>query len=206
MGGGAWDEVRSTALPRALRALKNEPRWVAFNGAERGSAEWTEKIADVSASIHNVPKDALHGMHLRESRRRVRHLSAAGALGVILLVAALIAGQKTELALAARSAALLATDLPQAQLLAVQAYRTAPNAETTAALFRAVTATPQAVGYLDAGQGVTAVASACSADVVVAGTVSGDVLRWAGGARQVIGHTDAPTQSGPSATTALSCP
>ena len=191
------------ALPRALRALKNEPRWIAFNGAEPGSAEWTEKIADVSASIHNVPKDALYGMHLRESRRRVRHLSAAGALGVILLVtglvAALIAGQKTELALAgqlaARSAALLATDLPQAQLLAVQAYRRAPNAETTAALFGAVTATPQAVGYLDAGQEVTAVASARSADVVVAGTASGDVLRWAGGARQVIGHTDAPTQS-----------
>ncbi len=199
---GRWT-AGSTALPDALCTLNEEPRWVTLKGVRPGSDDWVDRIAEVSAAIHNVPKDALHGVHVQESRRRLRHFGAAGALGVVLLVvglvASLIAGQQTQLAwagqLAARSTALLGVDLPQSALLAVAAHRTAPNAETTAALFRAVTAAPQTTGYLDAGQEVTAVARARLANVVVAGTASGDVLRWTDGVREVIGRTDGPTTS-----------
>ena len=202
-GDGVWDATSHPVLPPALRELTTEPLWVDLRDTAPGSSQWTERVAEVAAAVRNVPKDLLFGVHRHESRRRVRHLGAVGGVGVVLvvagLIAALLASERGQLALAgrlaARSTALLGTDLVQAQLLAVRAYRMAPTDETTAALFRAVTATPQAVGYLDAGEPVTAVARARTADVVVAGTESGNVLRWSGGVRTVIGHTDGATNA-----------
>ena len=119
-GDGGWDLAVCTALPPALRGLKAEPRWIELRDAPPGSAEWAERVAEVVAALRNVAKDVLFGIARRESRRRVRHFGLMGGAGVVVLVAGLVAAtlatERGELALAgrlaARSTALLATDLP----------------------------------------------------------------------------------------------
>ena len=53
-----------------------------------------------------------------------------------------------------------------------------PNPQTSAALFGAVTADPHLVRYLPATGSVSAVATSADGHTAVAGTASGDVLRW----------------------------
>jgi len=100
-----------------------------------------------------------------------------------------IAGQ-----LAGASDRLLATKLPVAQLLAVEAYHLDQNRQTLAALFRAVTYSPALVRYLQAGSPVSALGAASDGKWVVAGTRDGTVLRWnvAGGPRAVLASLGGP--------------
>ena len=125
-----------------------------------------ELIADIAAPIMGRPKDEVIGDQLREHRRTMR--LARGAVGTLAAltatatVATFIAiGQRnnaqtqarvaTSREIAALAIATLGTDTDVAELLAVAAYKTDRNPQTQAALFEAVTASPQLVRYLQAG-------------------------------------------------------
>jgi WD40 repeat protein len=90
--------------------------------------------------------------------------------------------------LAGTSDRLLSTNLPVAQLLAVEAYHLDQDPQTLAALFHAVTYSPALVRYLQAGSPVSAIGGASGGKWVVAGTSDGKVMRWnvTGGPRAVI--------------------
>ena len=80
--------------------------------------------------------------------------------------------------LAAIAGTLTGSHLDLAELFAAEAYRLYPDAQTSAALFGAVTADPHLVRYLPATGSVSAVATSADGHTAVAGTVSGQVLRW----------------------------
>ncbi len=203
--GAGWHRAVSPSLPPALdRAFTAEPFWVDLRSAPGTDtvdpARLDDAVASIAAAIEGVPKDRLIGRHLDQQRRTRRHLGVGGAVGIVLLigvlVATLLAGQRGRSASAGRLAALsgsvLATDVALGRLLAVEAVRADPTPQTTAALFRAVTAVPALTGYLPAGAPVTALAAASTAPVVVAGTAAGEVQRWEGGRRTTIWQADGP--------------
>ena len=86
-GATGWDLTSSTALPPALiNTYADEPFWVDLRRADLDDA-----VASIAATIRNVPKDRLIGRHLQQQRRTRRHIGAAGTVGVLLLVAVLVA-------------------------------------------------------------------------------------------------------------------
>ncbi|MEU7811074.1 TIR domain-containing protein [Pseudonocardia sp. NPDC049154] len=198
---GSWDTARSTALPPALAdTYRAEPFWIDLRGVPSRGEKLDDAVASVAATMRNVPKDRMIGMHVRQQRRTRRHVGIAGTTGAALLAAALIASvllnQQTRSTtaglLATASSAALSTDLAAAQLLAVEAYRTEPGPRTAAALFHAVTATSQLSNVHYAGGEVTALAASADGSAVVAGTRSGDVVRWAGGQQETVASPGGP--------------
>lgn len=193
------DHERS-ALPPALRAaMSTEPRWVDLRwlrDAERvdqDDARFRDRVADVAAAVHGVPKDDLVGEDVRRHRTTLRLARGAAValalLAVLAVVGAVVAvvqrdTARTEARIATArglaSAALANVDarLDLAQLLAVEAYRTDPQPVTRAALFQVLTASPRLDRYLPVGSPVTAVAVSRDGRVAVAGTSDGRAVRW----------------------------
>lgn len=206
-GEFVWDQERgdiakeaSTALPPALHgALAAEPRWVDLRWlrdtahVDRSNPRLRECVADIAATVREVPKDLLVGEHIRQHRRTMRLAWSASVTLVLLLVLSVIGfgvavAQRDEAVNQARIAtarqlaasAVANTDdrLDLAQLLAVEAYRMEPGPQTRAALFQSVTASPHLVRSTPIGASVTTLATAPDTRVAVAGTDSGELLRW----------------------------
>jgi hypothetical protein len=128
------------------------------------NARFQEDVATLAAAVRGVPKEDLVSDELAIQRRTrqiqtgfIVGLSVALVLAVLLGVVAWYqrdqARRETDIAearaLAAQSQSLLTSRLDIAQLLAVQAYRRDPNPQTTAALFTAVSASPELDRYLN---------------------------------------------------------
>jgi hypothetical protein len=104
--------------------------------------------------------------------RRFRFLAVGLAVALLVAVGGVAAaitqlGQKdaqqriaAARQLAGASNHLVGTDLPVAQLLAVEAYHLNPDPQTLAALFQAVTYSPALVRYVQTGSSVLAIAAA----------------------------------------------
>ncbi|WP_328860398.1 TIR domain-containing protein [Streptomyces sp. NBC_00306] len=194
-----WNWEVTDALPPAARGMfAEQPLWVDLRQVtsaklDRSNVDLRNKVAQIAAPLHGVDKDTIVGEHI-VLERRARLQRRGGVTGLaLLLVAALIAaylavGNAQEAqaqsriaqarALAAAADANRDTNLDVAQLLAVEAYRMDPSAETRTALLRAVTASPHLVRYLQADSDVQRVAGSADRKFLVAGTKSGHVLRW----------------------------
>ena len=202
-----FDLVRSSAVPAILEhAYGREPRWIDlrwFSEAEGlGAADprFGERVADLAAPIHGKERADIVGENVRQHRRTVRLARGAASALVILLALSLIAtvvafqqrrdaNRQRDAAvqqnlvsvarqLAATAVNLTNTDMQRASLVAVQAYRLHADAQTAAALYSTAAASPQLVGFLDAGAAVTATSGTPDGNFVVAGTSTGDVWRW----------------------------
>jgi MTH538 TIR-like domain (DUF1863) len=193
------DRATSTALPPALHdALSEEPRWVDLRWlrevahVDRSNPRLRECVADIAATIRGEPKDRLVGEHIRYHRKAMRLARAGVTVLVMLVIVSVVAtvvafAQRSEALeqarlatarqLAATSVASVDTQVDLAQLLAVEAYRTAPTPQTRAALFRSVTASPHLVRHAHVGESVTAL-TASAARVAVAGTAGGELIHW----------------------------
>jgi WD40 repeat protein len=152
-----------------------------------------DAAASLIAEIKKVPKDTLIGEHLRRSRQTRRAVTSTLVVLVLLLAASVTAGlvarsQRDQAVhqatiseagqLAAIAETLTGSHLDLAELFAAEAYHLYPDAQTSAALFGAVTADPHLVRYLPATGTVQAVATSADGRTAVAGTAGGDVLRW----------------------------
>jgi MTH538 TIR-like domain (DUF1863) len=211
-----FDLARSSAVPVILeRAYRREPRWIDvrwFSAPESLAAadpRFNERVADLAAPIHRRERADIVGENVRQHRRAVRLARGAIATLAILLalslIATVLAVQQRNQAirqniisvarqLAATAVNLTNTDMQQASLLAVEAYKLHPDAQTAAALYTAAAASPQLVGFLDAGSDVTATSGTGDGNIVVAGTSSGDVWRWnrGTGERERLLHFERP--------------
>ncbi len=202
-----FDLSRSSALPPRLEmAYAREPRWIDlrwFGGPDRlGTSDprFIERVADLAAPIHRRDRSDLVGENVRQHRRALLLARAGVALLIVLLALSLVttrfalvqravADRERDAAveqnrisvarqLAASASNLADTDLQQAALIAVEAHRLHPDAQTSAALFTTAAASPHLVRFLEAGAEVTATAGTPDARFVVAGTATGDVWRW----------------------------
>lgn len=192
-----FDAAASTALPLALMgAFDEEPRWVVVpspEGANPDAADQRleEAIIDIATPLRGLSKEDLVGVAVRERKRTIRWVRGVIA-GLSLLLVASVAGgliafhqrgvavDQAQRALsrqiASTSEAAAATNLDTAMLLAVQAFRADANPQTRAALFNAVTSSPNLVRFLDAGGKVEALAGSAGGDNIVAGLANGRVL------------------------------
>jgi hypothetical protein len=111
------DERATAALPPALRgAFVEEPRWVDLrwlhdvDQVDQSNPWLRECVADVAATVREVPKDVLVGEHIRQHRRTMRLArSGATALAVLLIVsvaAAVLAVVRGNQAVAAQHTAI----------------------------------------------------------------------------------------------------
>jgi hypothetical protein len=196
----AWDEsrqrfdpVRTTALPASvLNWFGREPLWVDLRWAREErhlsvrDPRFRDRMAGLVAPVRGVPKDTLIGEDIRQHRRSMRLLQGGATLlalfAVASLVAALVAVQRGNTALARQVAAAAVSNTTQhldmSMLLAAEAYREEPSAQSTSALFAAVTASPKLVRFADNGTPVTALAAAQDGATVVTGGVDGRVRAW----------------------------
>ena len=185
-------EYARSVPPAVRRALGEDPRWVDLRTAgpvDDANPRLRQAVAAIASAVREVPEADLVGEHVRQHRLSVR--LARGALvllTVALLVAGLVAvGQRgsavaqaraaTARGLASAAVANLRTDLALSQVLAAQAYRVEPNAQTRAALFSSLTASPQLDRYVPVGGEVSALASSADGRIAVAGTEDGRVVR-----------------------------
>jgi WD40 repeat protein len=198
-GGLVWDDARgdfdpdaSSALPPALGGVfGQEPHWVSLPG--RTDNDLGEAIIDISIPLRGIDKEGLVAAAERERRRTMRWVLGAITALSLLLVLAVLAGllalrQRDQAVTQARvalsrqiasaSEAAQEEHLPIAMLLAVQAYRTDPNAQTRAALLGADTASPSLVRFIDTPSEVKQVAGAGDGRMGVAGLADGRVLLW----------------------------
>lgn len=197
------DWAASTALSKEAlgHAFSQEPRWVHLRWA-RAQADslrsadprLQDAVADLAATIRELPKDSLIGEHIRQRRRTMRSVGATLTALVILLafavLAAVVAQRQRDRAIreeTAATAGLLAStaitltgshpDL--AQLFAVKAYQLDPgDPQTRAALFAAVESDPQVQRFIEAPGQVSAIASSANGRTIVAGTTNGWVQTW----------------------------
>jgi WD40 repeat protein len=202
----AWDRQRNDftadtdCVPAPLRgAFREEPRWTDLSWFDApGSAgpadpRFTEKVADLAATIRGIPRDELVGDDVVQHKRAWRLAKVAiGALSLLLIasvVASIIAiaqrnqVQRQATALLARQLAvtadsLLTRDLRRAQLLAVQAYRTDPTADTRAALLRATLASPALRRFVTFAAEITALSPSSDGRFVAVGLDNGEVYSW----------------------------
>ncbi|TQM77769.1 TIR domain-containing protein [Saccharothrix saharensis] len=197
---GDFDWGRTTALPEQLRGwFAREPLWVDLSWARTetqltlDNAGFRNDVGTLAAAIHGVPKDDLDSEDVRQQVRRrwTRRgvVTALAALAALALVAAGFAVVQRDNAIdeatvaRARQLAALAVSnidsrLDLAQLQAVAAYRTHPDARTRAALFETVAASPHLVRVVPMGVRATVVSGAPGRDVAVVGTADGRLLRW----------------------------
>lgn len=218
---GDLDWAASTALSKEAlgHAFSQEPRWVdlrwARTQAEAGhlrSADprFQDAVADLAATIRELPKDSLIGEHIRQRRRTIRSLVAGLAALVVLLAAAVTAaviakGQRdraiqeetvaTAGQLASTAVSLTGSHPDLAQLFAAKAYQLDPGSpQTRAALFAAVQADPQVQRFIQARGPVSALTTAADGRMIVAATATGWVQRWTlpGLQRVTVGRLDGP--------------
>jgi WD40 repeat protein len=197
-----WSDRASSTyvLPPALRAAApSEPRWVDLRPLrhvkklDRREPRATDAVADLAATIREIPKDELVGAHIRYHRRAMRLLFGGIAGLVVLLALTLVAGlialqqrnsarEEARIATARELAALAVANVDShldfAQLVAVQAYRTDRNPQTLAALMKSVSASPHLVRFRPAGSPVRSLDGSADGRVVAAGTADGRLLSW----------------------------
>ncbi|MDH2429525.1 TIR domain-containing protein [Sphaerisporangium sp. TRM90804] len=207
--GDDFDWRRTDAIPPSLSGVfAHEPLWIDLRALrppeDPGTTPERPRLGDIvaefAAPVHGVPKDSLVGEHVRrrrQTKRVIRQVVALLAtLALIASIAAVVAFAQRDEAIrqatiatagraGAEAEALLPRQVDVAQLVAVEAYRMWPDAQTRSALFGAVTASPALVRHLQAGGRVSAVGGSMDGRTVVAGTHDGRVLRWraADGAR-----------------------
>ena len=202
----AWDRQRNDfslgtdCVPAPLLgAFAEEPRWTDLSWFDApgssGPADprFTEKVADLAATIRGIPRDELLGEDVSQHKRSWRLArTAIGALSLLLIasvVASIIAiAQRNEVQrqatallarqLAATADSLLTRDLRRAQLLAVQAYRTDPNADTRAALLRATLASPALRRFVTFTAEITAISASTDGRFVAVGLENGEAYSW----------------------------
>jgi WD40 repeat protein len=168
-GGGC---LVGSAVPEVLRsALTEEPRhldlrWAASaTDLDLRNGEFRSAIADLAAPMHGIAKDDLVGEDIRQ-HRRARRLARAGVTAVVLLLIVSVifggyainqrnrADRRRDEARAATAAARqqllvsesqahLSSDRQLATLLAIEADRRKPSADTRDALLNAVLAEPR---------------------------------------------------------------
>jgi DNA-binding beta-propeller fold protein YncE len=218
---GDLDWAASTSLSKEAlgHAFGQEPRWVDVRWA-RAQAQaghlrsadprFQDAVADLAATIRELPKDSLIGEHIRQRRRTIRSLVAGLAALVILLAAAVTAAviakdqrdraiQEETVAtagqLASTAVSLTGSHPDLAQLFAAKAYQLDPgNPQTRAALFAAVQADPQVQRFIQARGPVSALTTAADGRMIVAATAGGWVQRWTlpGLRRATVGRLDGP--------------
>lgn len=150
-------------------------------------------VAELAAIIHErsaaelIAADAAH-----RRRARSRTIGSAALLAlmvVVVLVGGLLARAQTTRAddearvatahlLAATALARSATDLEQATLLAVEAYRLHPDTQTLTALLRSVSGSRPVDARAVLDDEVVVAAAAPRSGAVVLGTATGEILRW----------------------------
>ena len=93
--GDVW--ASSTVAPPALAgAFSEEPRWVDLRWArseeqlDLSNPRFSDAVADIASAIRGIPKDELESEEVRQHRRTIRTAWAAGALVLLLGVAATI--------------------------------------------------------------------------------------------------------------------
>jgi hypothetical protein len=200
---GDLDWAASTALSKEAlgHAFGQEPRWVDVRWARAQAGQlrpadprFQDAVADLAATIRELPKDSLIGEHIRQRRRTIRSLVAGLAALVVLLAAAVTAaviakGQRdraiqeetaaTAGLLASTAITLTGSHPDLAQLFAAQAYQLDPgDPQTRAALFAAVQSDPQVQRFIEAPGQVSAIASSANGQTIVAGTTNGWVQTW----------------------------
>lgn len=196
-----WDRDRndfdleaSSALPPVLQgALDEEPLWVPMASEEPSDEELRSAVIDVAAPLKGISKEKLVASAERERRRTMRWVVGVIAGLSILLIAAVVAGvvaldqrssalSQAKLAesrqIAADSEAAAGEHLSTAMLLAVEAYRMDPNAQTRAALFSADTTSPHLVRFVDAGGEVEQLAGSDDGRSALAALANGRVVLW----------------------------
>jgi WD40 repeat protein len=129
-------DVWGTAVPEELEGVfLEEPRWVDMRfGREEEQLDlknprFSAAVADIASALRGVPKDELESEEVKQHRRTIRTAWAAGALVLVLGVAAVFAAvQATSNADEAQGNALLAaaqnvsrSDMDLALLLTIQA-------------------------------------------------------------------------------------
>lgn len=137
-GQFSWDgaDVTGDSVPESLQGVfSEEPRWVDLRFA-RGETQldlknprFSSAVADVASALRGVPKDELESEEVKQHRRTLRTAWAAGALVLLLGVAAVFAAvEATRSADEAQGNALLASaqnvsrsDMDLALLLTIQA-------------------------------------------------------------------------------------
>lgn len=197
------DWAASTALSKEAlgHAFGQEPRWVDLRWARTHAGSlraadprFQDAVADLSATIRQLPKDSLIGEHIQQRRRTIRSLVAGLAALVVLLafavLAAVVAQHQRDRAIREETAAtagqlastaitLTVSHPDLAQLFAVKAYQLDPgDPQTRAALFAAVQSDPQVQRFIDAPGQVSAIASSANGRTIVAGTTNGWVQTW----------------------------
>ena len=216
---GDLDWAASTALSKEAlgHAFGQEPRWVDVRWARAQAGRlraadprFQDAVADLAATIRQLPKDSLIGEHIRQRRRTMRSVTAALAALIILLAVAVTAaviakGQRdraireetvaTAGQLAATAISLTGSHPDLAQLFAAQAYQLDPgNPQTKAALFAAVQSDPQVQRFVQARGPVSAISTAADGHMIVAATATGWVQRWTlpGFQPATVGRLDGP--------------
>ena len=195
---GCFDPA-STAVPAILhRAYPEEPRWIdlrwyAGRPQAKEDPRFAERVADLAAAVRGVERDTLVGDNVRQHRRALRLARGGVAVLAVLLILSILAGvlavgqrntarEQTRIAqarqLAATARTLAATDIGKARLLAVQAYRLAPELSTESALFGTLTASPQLVREFDAGSQVWNTTGTADGKTVIAATDDGRITAW----------------------------
>ncbi|MGE0220037.1 WD40 repeat domain-containing protein, partial [Mycolicibacterium sp.] len=204
-----WDRAAGeftveSAIPPALRgAYAEEPRWVdmtwfgAPGSLQTADPRFTERIADLSAAVRDVPRDQLIGENVRQHRKARRLARSAIAGLAVLLVLALVAGavafvQRSEAVrqrdlaaqqsliarvgqLAATAVTAAQTDLQTSLALATTAYRTRPDSATLQALHEVLTTTAQLDEFITFDGPLSTVDGTPDAKLIVAGSDSGTV-------------------------------
>ena len=164
--------VGSTAVPTALRgALAAEPRHLDLRWArdetdlDLRNSRFRSAVADLAAPMHGIVKDELEGEDIHQHRRARRLARGAVTVVVLMLIVSLIFGvyavdQRSKAndnaaravanvstarqqLLISQSQSTLPTDRQLAALLAVQADRQAPSADTRDAMLNVVMAEPR---------------------------------------------------------------
>jgi WD40 repeat protein len=195
-----FDPETSSALPSALQgALDEEPLWVEIDGGDEPSDEQLRgAVIDVAAPLKGISKEKLVAAAERERRRTLRWVLGVITGLSILLLAAVVAGvialnqrstALTEATLAesrqvaSASEAVAGENLSTAMLLAVEAYRMDPNAQTRAALFSADTTSPHLERFVDASGEVVQLAGSNNGRSTLAALANGRVMLWEAGDR-----------------------
>lgn len=166
---------------------------------------FAERVADLSCTIQGKERSQLVGEDVRQHTvlRRLRN-GALGALSVLLATSvaggalAVVQGNEArnqrDLAVARQLSATAqlraSDDLQQALVLADTAHRAVDDEQTRSTLYEVGTATPQLLGFVDAGGAVRVADATPDGRTIVAATVAGDLVRidWSSSARTQIAH------------------
>ncbi|MFS8096882.1 TIR domain-containing protein [Lentzea alba] len=188
-------DSNTDALPEEVRGwYSSEPIWASIAGDGKvRRPKLRDAALTIAAHLYGMEKDQLRDEDRLALRKTRRNWGIAGSLLVIAVAGAVFAGtlavesrveagtqQQIGLSrkLAGASESQLATNLDVANLLAAKAFRTDPNPQTRAALFRAVSASGNMTRYLPFDADVSKLAASADGSAVVAGLKDGRVMRW----------------------------